>query len=61
MIEKAKQEACLPMADLLIDDDTILEFPQHSDSKLPRLLGYQERFTGLWRQGQNKASPALWQ
>jgi len=54
MIEKAKQEAVLPAADLLIDDDTILEFPHHSDSQPPRLLGYQEKFTELWRQNQNK-------
>lgn len=50
---KTEREANLFAAELLIDGDIVLEYPEYTNSKLARLLGYDERIVELW-QSQNK-------
>lgn len=47
---KTEQEANLFAAELLIDNDIILEHPEYTTSQLSRLLGYEERLVELWMQ-----------
>lgn len=49
---KTELEANLFAAELLIDDDIILEHPEYTTSQLSRLLGYEERLFELWKQNQ---------
>lgn len=50
---KTEQEANLFAAELLIDDDVILEHPEYTNAQFARLLGYDERLVELWMQNQN--------
>ena len=47
---KTEIEANLFAAELLIDDDIVLEHPEYTTSQLSRLLGYEERLVDLWMQ-----------
>ena len=49
---KTEIEANLFAAELLIDDDIVLEHPEYTTSQLSRLLGYEERLIELWKQNQ---------
>ena len=53
LTSKTEQEANLFAAELLIDDDIILEYPEYTNSQLARLLGYEERLVELWMQNRN--------
>jgi len=44
---KTELEANLFAAELLIDDDIILEYPEYTTSQLSKLLGYEERLIEL--------------
>ena len=50
---KTEQEANLFAAELLIDDDVILEYPEYTNAQFARLLGYEEQLVELWMQNQN--------
>ena len=47
---KTELEANLFAAELLIDDDIVLEHPEYTTSQLSRFLGYEERLVELWMQ-----------
>ena len=49
---KTEIEANLFAAELLIDDEIVLEHPEYTTSQLSRLLGYEERLVELWKQNQ---------
>lgn len=45
---KTEMEANLFAAELLIDNDIVLEHPEYTTSQLARLLGYEEKLVELW-------------
>lgn len=47
---KTELEANLFAAELLIDDEIVLEHPEYTTSQLSRFLGYEERLVELWMQ-----------
>lgn len=47
---KTELEANLFAAELLIDDDIVLEHPEYTICQLSRLLGYEERLVEFWMQ-----------
>ncbi len=52
---KTEIEANLFAAELLINNDIILEHPDYTTSQLSRLLGYEEQLIKLWKQNQTNS------
>ena len=52
---KTEIEANLFAAELLINNNIILEHPDYTTSQLSRLLGYEEQLIRLWKQNQTNS------
>ena len=50
---KTEQEANLFAAELLIDDNIVLEHPDYTYTQISRLLKYEEKLVELWMKNQD--------
>lgn len=55
LTSKTEQEANLFAAELLINDNIILEHSEYTSSQLSRLLGYEEQLIKLWMKNRKES------